>query len=211
MIHGEETIALLTVIGIDLALSGDNAIIIATVAAGLPEKQRQRAITIGIVVAAVTRIAFALVAMYLLNIVGLLLAGGLLLLWVAWVMWRQIRQEGQAGGAANGDGNEEAGKPAAKTFRGALIAIVIADVSMSLDNILAVTGAAKDHTAILVFGLVLSIALMGVAANYIARIMDRYQWIVYVGIALITYVALDMIWRGYAQVSEELVRLNGVG
>lgn len=202
MILGEETIALLSVIGIDLVLSGDNAIIIGAVAAGLPAEQRQRAITVGIAVAAITRIAFALVAMYLLQIVGLLLAGGLVLLWVAWTMWRQVRMEDKAASA-------ETGRPTAKSFRGALTAIVIADVSMSLDNILGVTGAAKDHYAILIFGLLLSIALMGVAANYIARVMNRYRWIVYVGIVLITYVALDMIWRGYTQVSDEIALLSG--
>ena len=208
----EEFTAFLTVIGIDLVLSGDNAIVIGTAAAGLPADQRKRAITIGIAVAAITRMLFAMVAFYLLQIIGLLLAGGLLLAWVAWTMWREIRREARAraAAAANGDTAAEEKAPEVKSFRSALIAIVIADVSMSLDNILAVTGAAKDHFFILIFGLALSIALMGIAANFIARIMDRYRWIVYVGIALIAYVAGDMIWRGFTQVANELGWMTGV-
>ncbi len=211
MFSPEELAAFFTVIGIDLVLSGDNAIVIGTAAAGLPPEQRHKAITIGIIVAAVTRMAFAMVAFYLLQIIGLLLAGGLLLLWVAWTMWRQVRAESKARAAATNTSEEvKPAKVAVKSFRSALIAIVVADVSMSLDNVLAVTGAAKDHLAILIFGLALSIALMGVAANFIARFMDRYRWITYVGIALITYVAGDMIWRGATEVADEISRLNGV-
>jgi len=153
-----------------------------------------------------------MVAFYLLQIIGLLLAGGLLLAWVAWIMWREARREANAKAEAVANGEKPAnGKPVEiKSFRSALMAIVIADVSMSLDNVLAVTGAAKDHLMILIFGLALSIALMGIAANFIARIMDRYKWIVYVGIALIVYVAGDMIWRGSMQVAEELGWLGGV-
>ena len=209
MFSPEEVAAFFTVIGIDLVLSGDNAIVIGTAASGLPVEQRHKAITIGIAVAAITRMAFAMVAFYLLKIIGLLLAGGLLLLWVAWTMWRQVRAEARARAAAeaNHEEAEEQAKVAVKSFRSALIAIVVADVSMSLDNILAVTGAAKDHLMILIFGLGLSIALMGVAANFIARFMDRYRWITYVGIALIAYVAFDMILRGAHQVVDEM---NGV-
>ncbi|MBT3361574.1 MAG: TerC family protein [Rhodospirillales bacterium] len=212
MFTPEEFTAFLTVIGIDLVLSGDNAIVIGTAAAGLPAEQRKRAITIGIAVAAITRMLFAMVAFYLLQIIGLLLAGGLLLAWVAWIMWREARREANAKAEAVANGEKPAnGKPVEiKSFRSALMAIVIADVSMSLDNVLAVTGAAKDHLMILIFGLALSIALMGIAANFIARIMDRYKWIVYVGIALIVYVAGDMIWRGSMQVAEELGWLGGV-
>lgn len=209
MFSAEELSAFVQVIGIDLVLSGDNAIIIGTAAAGLPAAQRKKAITIGIVIAALTRMAFALVAFYLLKIIGLLLAGGLLLLWVAWNMWRQIRAEARSRAEASANGSTAADNepPPAKSFRSALIAIVIADVTMSLDNILAVTGAAKDHLSILIFGLALSIALMGIAANFIARLMDRYRWIVYVGVALIAYVALDMIWRGFDQVADSV---NGI-
>ncbi|MBC8158915.1 MAG: YjbE family putative metal transport protein [Alphaproteobacteria bacterium] len=212
MFTPEEVTAFLTVIGIDLVLSGDNAIVIGTAAAGLPAEQRKRAITIGIAIAAITRMLFAMVAFYLLQIIGLLLAGGLLLAWVAWIMWREARREANATAAAEANGDKPAGDKdiTVKSFRSALTAIVIADVSMSLDNVLAVTGAAKDHLMILIFGLALSIALMGVAANFIARIMDRYKWIVYVGIALIIYVAADMIWRGSVQVSDELGGLSGI-
>jgi YjbE family integral membrane protein len=212
----EEITAFFTVIGIDLVLSGDNAIVIATAAAGLPVAQRHKAITIGIVVAALTRMAFAMIAFYLLKIIGLLLVGGLLLLWVAWHMWRQIRAESKARSvsAAVSDTHEENPEPApekpVKSFRSALAAIVIADVSMSLDNILAVTGAAKEHFLILIFGLALSIALMGIAANYIARLMNRYRWIVYIGVALITYVAIDMIWRGGVQINDHFGLLAGL-
>ncbi len=212
MFTPEEFTAFLTVIGIDLVLSGDNAIVIGTAAAGLPAEQRKRAITIGIAIAAITRMMFAMVAFYLLQIIGLLLAGGLLLAWVAWIMWRETRREANAKAEALANGEAPANDKAVvvKSFRSALVAIVVADVSMSLDNVLAVTGAAKDHFMILIFGLALSIALMGIAANFIARIMDRYKWIVYVGIVLIAYVAADMIWRGFIQVSNELGGVSGI-
>lgn len=213
----EEITAFFTVIGIDLVLSGDNAIVIATAAAGLPAAQRHKAITIGIIVAALTRMAFAMVAFYLLKIIGLLLVGGLLLLWVAWHMWSQIRAEAKArslSAAAASEEPDESHEPKwekpVKSFRSALTAIVVADVSMSLDNILAVTGAAKEHFLILIFGLALSIALMGVAANYIARLMNRYRWIVYIGVVLIAYVALDMIWRGCVQINDHFGLFTGL-
>jgi YjbE family integral membrane protein len=211
MFTGEEVAAFFTVIGIDLVLSGDNAIVIGAAAAGLPPHQRRRAITIGIAVAALTRMGFAMVAFFLLKVVGLLFAGGLLLLWVAWNLWRQIRAESKAHRAAkkSRDDGEISPLPQYKSFRSALIAIIVADVSMSLDNILAVTGAAHEHLMILIFGLALSIALMGVAANFIAGLMNRYRWIVYVGLILITYVALDMTWRGFNQVAHHLAWVGG--
>jgi YjbE family integral membrane protein len=201
MVSGEEFTTFLTVVGIDLILSGDNAIVIATAAAGLPAKYRQRAITIGIIIAALTRMAFALIAFYLLQIVGLLLIGGLLLFWVAWSMWREIR--GPAKSAAIPKIN------AKQSFHRTLLIIVVADVSMSLDNVLGVVGVASDHLKILIFGLALSIVLMGVAANIIARFMTRYPWIIYVGIALIVCVGIDMTWRGFFQVTDALGWFNG--
>ena len=190
--------AFLQVIMIDLVLAGDNAVVIGLAAAGLPKEQRARAILVGIIAATVLRIAFAGVALELLAIVGLLLAGGILLLWVCWKMWRELRGP---------DANEtEAALTAGethiprKTFAQAAWQILMADVSMSLDNVLAVAGAARDHPAALVFGLGLSIVLMGVAAGLIARLLNRNRWIAYVGLAIILYVALDMIWRGALEV-----------
>jgi YjbE family integral membrane protein len=199
--------AFIAVIGIDLVLSGDNAVVIGTAAAGLPAEQRKRAIVIGIVIAAVTRIFFSLIAFYLLQVVGLLLAGGLLLAWVAWTMWRDLSRQAREEKRQALSEALEGGSPApatgpakVKTFASALTAIVIADVSMSLDNVLAVAGAARDHLPVLVFWLALSIALMGFAANFLARLMERHRWIAYAGAALVTYVALDMMWRGAAEV-----------
>jgi len=186
--------ALGQVIMIDLVLAGDNAIVIGLAAAGLPPVQRGRAILVGIVAATVLRIAFAGVALQLLQIVGLLLAGGILLLWVAWKMWRELRGPDRT----ETEAALTAGKVhlPRKTFAQAAWQIVIADISMSLDNVLAVAGAARDHPAALVFGLGLSIVLMGLAASFIARLLNRHRWIAYVGLAIILYVALDMVWRG---------------
>ncbi|EJZ21598.1 TerC family protein [Rhizobium sp. Pop5] len=187
--------ALLQVIAIDLVLAGDNAVVIGLAAAGLEASQRRKAIVVGILAATVLRILFASVAVYLLAIVGLLLAGGLLLLWVCWKMWREIRAgHGEAHDAAN------AGSAPKKTFFQAATQIVIADVSMSLDNVLAVAGAAREHPGVLVIGLGLSIALMGIAANLIARLLNRHRWIAYVGLLIILYVSLDMIHRGAVEV-----------
>jgi YjbE family integral membrane protein len=190
--------ALIQVIMIDLVLAGDNAVVIGLAAAGLPPEQRSRAILVGIVAATVLRIAFAGIAIELLEIVGLLLAGGILLLWVCWKMWRELRgpdhKEAEAA-LSTGDG-----KAPHKTFAQAAWQIVIADISMSLDNVLAVAGAARDHPAALVFGLVLSIVLMGVAASFIARLLNRHRLIAYVGLAIILYVSFDMIWRGALEV-----------
>jgi YjbE family integral membrane protein len=200
--------AFLKVIMIDLVLAGDNAIVIGLAAAGLPKEQRTKAILIGIFAATVLRIGFALVTTQLLQIIGLLLAGGVLLLWVSWKMWRELRvsarEEADATEAlAEEDLNHDgtiAGSAPRKTFAQAAWQIVIADVSMSLDNVLAVAGAARDHPGVLVFGLVLSIALMGVAASYIARLLNRHRWIAYVGLLVILYVSLDMIYRGAVEV-----------
>ncbi len=200
--------ALLQVIMIDLVLAGDNAIVIGLAAAGLPKDQRAKAILIGIIAATVLRIGFAAVTTQLLQIVGLLLAGGVLLLWVCWKMWRELRtthNEEVAGAEAlenkdlDADGKIAAGAPR-KTFAQAAWQIVIADVSMSLDNVLAVAGAARDHPGIMVFGLILSIALMGIAATFIAKLLQRHRWIAYVGLAIILYVSLEMIYRGAIEV-----------
>ena len=188
--------ALAQVILIDLVLAGDNAVVIGIAAAGLPVEQRRRAILIGILAATAMRIGFAFVAVELLSIIGLVLAGGLLLLWVSWKMWRELRASARAEeDAAFGEPN--GGVAGGKTFRQAVWQIVMADVSMSLDNVLAVAGAAREHPAALVIGLLLSIVLMGFAANVIARLLHRYRWIAYVGLAIVVYVALDMIWRGF--------------
>ena len=187
--------AVLQVIMIDLVLAGDNAVVIGLAAAGLPPAQRSKAILVGIIAATVLRLAFAAIAVELLAITGLLLAGGILLLWVCWKMWRDLRGPGAEDTEA-ALMKREAHVPR-KTFAQAAWQIVLADVSMSLDNVLAVAGAARDHPYALIFGLALSIVLMGVAANYIARLLNRHRWIAYVGLAIILYVSLDMIWRGY--------------
>ena len=189
---------LATIIAIDIVMSGDNAIIIGMAAAGLEPELRRRAIVYGIAGATVLRILFAAVAFQLLAIIGLTLAGGLLLAWVCWRMWRDLRNPSPP----IPDEARRDGGPAArnvrptKTLRGAMINIIVADFSMSLDNILAVVGAARDHLGMLVFGLVLSIALMAVAATYIARLLERHKWIAYIGLVIVGYVAVDMIWRG---------------
>lgn len=202
--------ALFQVIAIDLVLAGDNAIVIGLAAAGLPKEQRARAVMLGIAAATVLRIGFAAATTQLLAIAGLVLAGGILLLWVCWKMWRELRaghgaeedraEEALTGEDINADGLIAAGAPK-KTFAQAAWQIVIADVSMSLDNVLAVAGAARDHFAVLVIGLVLSIALMGLAATFIAKLLHRHRWIAYVGLAIIVYVALKMIWEGWHQVA----------
>lgn len=186
--------ALGTVIMIDLVLAADNAIVIGALAAGLPPAERRRVIALGMVAALVMRIAFALIVVQLLEIVGIRLAGGLLLLWVCWKMYRELRPDTHVT-LEDGTIVHDA-PPAAKTFWGAAWAVAIADLSMSLDNVLAVAGASKDHTEIMVFGLVLSVALMGIAANYIARLIEKYRWIGWIGLALILYVAIDMIIGG---------------
>ncbi|SCZ07303.1 TerC family protein [Microvirga guangxiensis] len=204
----EALTALLQVIMIDLVLAGDNAIVIGLAAAGLPKEQRAKAILIGIVAATALRIVFAAATTQLLQIVGLLLAGGILLLWVCWKMWRELRishaEEIQGEEALEGRDIDQDGKIAGtaprKTFAQAAWQIVVADVSMSLDNVLAVAGAAREHPNVLIFGLILSIALMGIAASFIARLLQRHRWIAYVGLAIILYVSLEMIYRGALEV-----------
>ncbi|MBI1180538.1 MAG: YjbE family putative metal transport protein [Alphaproteobacteria bacterium] len=204
LLSGEAASAFLQVIMIDLVLAGDNAVVIGLAAAGLPKHQRTRAILIGIIAATVLRIFFALLTTRLLAVIGLLLAGGVLLLWVSWKMWREIRTSAQAENDADEALAEQdldhdgriGGEPAGKSFREAAWQIVVADVSMSLDNVLAVAGAAREHPIVLVFGLILSVALMGVAASLIARLLQKHRWIAYLGLLVILYVALDMIYRG---------------
>ncbi len=207
--------ALATVIVIDLVLAGDNAVVVGMAAAGLPADLRRKAIVIGIGAAALLRIAFALFATQLLGIIGLLFAGGLLLLWVTWKLWREIRSGSHTAEAIGVDaldveldaklyGDPVPGAPGAgavaaapkKTFRQALTQIVIADVSMSLDNVLAVAGTARDHVWVLIVGLALSVALMGIAATFIAKILKKLPWISYLGLILIAWVAFKMIWDG---------------
>jgi YjbE family integral membrane protein len=181
---------------IDIVLAGDNAIVVGALAAGLPPEQRKRVILIGVLAALLLRIAFALLVTQLLQIVGLILAGGLLLLWVAWRMWRELRHDVANAGSPEIEGDEDCGVAPARSFVAAAWGVALADVSMSLDNVLAVAGAAMDHPWILVFGLILSVILMGVAANFIAKYIERYRWIAYVGLAVILWVACKMIWDG---------------
>lgn len=205
--------ALLQVLMIDLVLAGDNAVAVGVVAAGLPPHQRKKAIFWGLVAAVVTRIAFALITTQLMGIIGLLLAGGILLLWVCWKMWKEMRaqaaeDEETAEAVLDADPATEPKAAQAKSFRSALTQILIADVSMSLDNVLAVAGAAREHPAVLVFGLLVSIGLMGVAATWIARLLHRYRWIGYIGLAIVLYVALHMMWQGHRDLIVDLGKVE---
>jgi YjbE family integral membrane protein len=193
-----ELSALAQVVVVDLVLAGDNAIIVGLVAASLPRDERARVIMIGILAATALRIAFAVVTTQLLQIIGLTLAGGLLLLWVCWKLWREIRVQAKCR-AAEESGNGHA-QPA-KSMRQAVIQIVLADISMSLDNVLAVAGIALHHTWVLIVGLVLSVTLMGAAAAMIAGVLKRYPWISYLGLAVIFYVAVKMIYHGSMDVA----------
>ena len=193
--------AFFEILAIDIVLAGDNAIVVGALAAGLPAAQRRKVIMIGVLAALVLRIAFALLVTQLLQIVGLVLAGGILLLWVAWRMYRELRHEGESGGSEEIVGDEHSGLKPARSFASAAWGVALADVSMSLDNVLAVAGAAKDHPWVLVFGLILSVILMGVAANVIARYIERYKWIAWVGLIVILWVALKMIWEGAGHVA----------
>lgn len=217
MISAAELSALLQVIFVDLVLAGDNAIVVGMVAAGLPAADRRKVIIIGIVAATVMRVLFAVVTVQLMKIVGLILAGGLLLLWVSWKLWREIeerRKERAAAKmvaeAAHLEGFDEESEAAAeattderprKTMRQAIVHIVIADLSMSLDNVLAVAGIAREHTWVLITGLVFSVAFMGLAAAYIARLLERHHWIAYFGLVVIFYVAIEMIAAGAQDVA----------
>ena len=193
--------AFVEILFIDIVLAGDNAIVVGALAAGLPAEQRRKVIMIGVLAALVLRIGFALIVTQLLQIVGLVLAGGILLLWVAWRMYRELRHEGESQGSEEIVGDEHSGLKPARSFASAAWGVALADVSMSLDNVLAVAGAAKDHPWVLVFGLILSVILMGVAANVIARYIERYKWIAWVGLLVILWVALKMIWEGAGHVA----------
>ena len=203
--------AFLQVLMIDIVLAGDNAIVVGALAAGLPADQRKKVIAIGVVAALVLRIAFALMVTWLLGIVGLVLAGGILLLWVAWRMYRDIGGHGvgESPGSPEIEGDEHSGVRPAKSFASAAWAVAVADVSMSLDNVLAVAGAARDHPGILIVGLIVAVALMGVAANFIAKYIERYRWIGWVGLAVIVYVAGKMIWDGFNEVQPHVLGLMG--
>jgi YjbE family integral membrane protein len=184
-------LALAQVLMIDIVLAGDNAVVIGLAAARVPVALRRKVIVWGLAAAVGLRIVLAVIAVSLMQVIGLRLAGGILLLWVCWRFWRDIRS-----------GAHEAHAPleAAASLKRAILQIVLADVSMSLDNVLAVAGAAVGHLDVLVIGLLLSVALMGTAANYIAKLLERYRWISYVGLAIVVYVAGNMIWHGGHQV-----------
>lgn len=210
---GEALSAFVTVLMADLVLAGDNALVVGMAAAGLPPALRQRAILIGIAAATILRILFAAVAVQLLAIIGLTLAGGLLLLWVAWKLWRDLRS-GHAETASAEDDASTAPATASvaatdrAAFRSALTKIIIADVSMSLDNVLAVAGAARDHLWVLVAGLAISVMLTGLASTLIARLLGRYRWIAYFGLVMIAYVATRMIWDGSHEILREVQALS---
>lgn len=217
LFSAEAVSAFFQVIFIDLVLAGDNAIVIGLAASGLPREQRNKAILVGIIAATVLRILFASITTWLLAIVGLLVAGGILLLWVCWKMWRELRttatethmaEEALADADLDHSGGIAEGAPR-KTFAQAALQIIIADVSMSLDNVLAVAGAAREHPVVLVFGLVLSIALMGAAASFIANLLQRHRWIAYLGLLIILYVALSMIWEGSIEVMDHIEANDG--
>jgi YjbE family integral membrane protein len=203
-----EVTALLQVIMVDLVLAGDNAVVIGLAAAGLPSQQRTKAVLVGIIAATVLRITFAAATTQLLQVVGLVLAGGILLVWVSWKMFRELRLSAEVKGDAietvsnvdiNADGTI-ASHRRRKSFAQAASQIVVADVSMSLDNVLAVAGAAREHLTVLIIGLGLSVMLMGVAANYIARLLHDHRWIAYAGLLIVLYIAVEMIYRGMGEV-----------
>ena len=197
--------AFFQVLMIDLVLAGDNAIVVGALAAGLPPEQRRKVILLGVLAALVLRVGFALMVTQLLQIVGLILAGGLLLLWVAWKMWRELRQPEECSpGSEEIVGDERSGMRPAKSFAAAAWGVAIADVSMSLDNVLAVAGAAREHPGILIVGLVFAVLLMGIAANLIAKYIERFRWIAYLGLVVILWVAMKMVWDGYHDVAPSL-------
>ena len=203
--------AFMQVLLIDLVLAGDNAIVVGALAAGLPADQRKKVILIGVLAALVLRIIFALMVTWLLGIVGLVLAGGLLLLWVAWRMYRDIKgHAGESPGSPEIVGDEHSGLKSTKTFAGAAWGVAVADVSMSLDNVLAVAGAAREHPGILIVGLIFAVALMGVAANIIAQYIERYRWIAWVGLVVIVYVAGKMIIEGWNEVQPYAMSFAGL-
>ncbi len=189
---GPEFVALLQVLIIDLVLAGDNAIVVGLAVNGLPAGQRRRAIFLGVAAATGLRIVFALVTLQLLAIVGLLFAGGILLLWVCWRMYRELRRSR----------SEHQAAAAPKTMRAAMMQIVLADLSMSLDNVLAVAGAARQHPWVLVLGLAISVVLMGLAASLVAKLLDRFRWLAWLGLAIVLYIAVKMIMEGGHEVFE---------
>lgn len=203
--------AFMQVLLIDLVLAGDNAIVVGALAAGLPPEQRKKVILIGVLAALVLRIIFALMVTWLLGIVGLVLAGGLLLLWVAWRMYRDVKgHSGESAGSPEIVGDEHSGVKSTKTFAGAAWGVAVADVSMSLDNVLAVAGAAREHPGILIVGLIFAVALMGIAANIIAQYIERYRWIAWVGLVVIVYVAGKMIVEGWSEVQPYAMSFAGM-
>ncbi len=190
------------VVLVDLLFAGDNAIAIGLVAAGLPKEQRKKVITIGVALAVVARIIFAVLTVQLLKIPGLLFIGGLLLLWVCWRLWSDMRRKEKQEANPHTDIGAT-GKTI--TFRQALFQILVADISMSLDNVLAVAAIAREHLLILVFGLVLSVVLMVVGATMIANLLDKYKWIEYVGLLIIFVVAGTMLWDGGHEIAQRFV------
>jgi YjbE family integral membrane protein len=189
--------AMCQVIFIDLVLAGDNAIVVGMVAAGVAPEMRRKVIIGGIAMAVILRICFAGITMQLLDIIGLTLAGGVLLAWVCWKLYRELREQAEEEvGAAVLEDDADDNKMPRKTLGSAIWQIAVADVSMSLDNVLAVAGAASDHPRAMVFGLLLSVVLMGVGATFIAGLLQRHPWVAYLGLAVIGYVSVAMIWRG---------------
>jgi YjbE family integral membrane protein len=188
------------VLMIDLVLAGDNAVAVGLAAGGLAADQRRKVILLGLSAAVALRIGFALITTQLLGVIGLLFGGGLLLLWVCWKMYRDLSVQPAEHALAGGPPAQIAGGPAPKTLKSAFLTILAADDSMSLDNVLAVAGAAREHPVVLAFGLILSVALMGLAANWIATLLQRHRWIGYVGLLIVLYVALHMMWEGHRDV-----------
>ena len=197
-----EASAFVQVVFVDIILAGDNAIVVAMAVVGLPAEHRARVLIIGIAAATLMRVFFALITVQLLNVIGLSLAGGFLLLWVTWKFWRELKEQRAEDQAAEDIEDIVHGKPLGhpdaprKTMRQAILQVVVADVSMSLDNVLAVAGIAREHQWVLVSGLVLSVAFMGLAATFIARVLARHHWIGFFGVIVIFYVSVSMIWRG---------------
>ena len=206
-LSGGAVAAFLQILFIDIVLAGDNAIVVGALAAGLPAEQRKKVILIGVAAALVLRIAFALLVSQLLQVVGLVLAGGILLLWVAWRMYRELGHKDESTGSEEVLGDEHSGLRPAKSFASAAWGVALADVSMSLDNVLAVAGAAREHPYGLIFGLALSVILMGAAANVIARYIDQYRWIAWGGLAVILWVAVKMIYEGAGHVAPVIAPL----
>lgn len=211
LISFAEAAAFLQVVFVDIMLAGDNAIVVAMVVVGLPAERRGRVLIVGIAAATLMRVLFALVTVQLLNVIGLSLAGGLLLLWVTWKFWRELKARHEEDQAAEDIDDIVHGTPLRhsdaprKTMRQAIIQVVAADVSMSLDNVLAVAGIAGEYQWVLVSGLVLSVAFMGLAATLIARLLARHHWIGFLGVAVILYVSLNMIWKGAIQIIETMI------